>query len=151
MHVYIYTCVYVWMCNVFHYYLHLKSSIRIELCCSLSTDQWRNPHTNLLTSAKSHSLMVQRVKRLPTMQETWVRSLGREDPQEKEMATHSSTLAWKIPWMEECGRLQSTGSKRVRHDWATSLSCQEFASCCDFVHALHKFAQDSSAFMIVTL
>ena len=49
----------------------------------------------------------QTVKRLPTMRETWVRSLGGEDPLEKEMATHSSTLAWKIPWMEEPGRLQS--------------------------------------------
>ena len=56
------------------------------------------------------------VKRLPTMQETWVQSLGREDPLEKEMATHSSTLAWKIPWMEEPGRLQSMGSQRVGHD-----------------------------------
>ena len=51
------------------------------------------------------------VKRLPTVQETWVPSLGREDPLEKEMATHSSTLAWKIPWTEEPGRLQSMGSQ----------------------------------------
>ena len=56
------------------------------------------------------------VKHLPTMRETRVRSLGREDPLEKEMATHSSTLAWKIPWMEEPGRLQSMGLQRVRHD-----------------------------------
>ena len=54
------------------------------------------------------------VKRLPTMQETQVQSLGREDPLEKEMVTHSSILAWKIPWMEEPGRLQSMGSQRVR-------------------------------------
>ena len=60
--------------------------------------------------------MAQTVKRLPTMQETWVRSLGLEDPLEKEMATHPSTLAWKIPWMEEPGGLQSTGSQRVGHD-----------------------------------
>ena len=51
------------------------------------------------------------VKCLPTMRETWIRSLGREDPLEKEMATHSRTLAWKIPWMEEPGRLQSAGSQ----------------------------------------
>ena len=57
--------------------------------------------------------MAQTVKRMPTMRETWVRSLGGEDPLEKEMATHSSTLAWKIPWMEESGRLQSVGSQRV--------------------------------------
>ena len=60
--------------------------------------------------------MAQTVKRMPTMRETWVRSLGGEDPLEKEMATHSSTLAWKIPWMEESGRLQSVGAQRVRHD-----------------------------------
>ena len=55
------------------------------------------------------------------MQETGAWSLGQEDPLEKEMATHSSTLAWKIQWMEEAGRLQSTGLQRVRHDWVTSL------------------------------
>ena len=55
------------------------------------------------------SLVAQRVKRLPIVRETWVRSLGREDPLEKAMATHSSTLAWKIPWTEEPGRLQSMG------------------------------------------
>ena len=54
--------------------------------------------------------MAQKVKRLPAMRETWVRSLGREDPLEKEMATHSSILAWKISWTEESGRLQSMGS-----------------------------------------
>ena len=61
------------------------------------------------------------VKHLPAMRETWVQSLGWEDPLEKVMATHSSILAWKIPWMEEPGRLQSMGLQRVRHDWATSL------------------------------
>ena len=61
-------------------------------------------------------LWAQMVKRLPAMRETGVRSLGREDPLEKEMATHSSTLAWKIPWTEEPGRLQSMGSQRIRHD-----------------------------------
>ena len=62
------------------------------------------------------SLVAQMVKRLPVMQETWVQSLVQEDPLEKEMATHSSILAWRIPWMEEPGRLQSTGLQRVRHD-----------------------------------
>ena len=61
------------------------------------------------------------VKRLPAMQKTRVQSLGQEDPLEKEMATHSSTLAWKIPWMEERGRLQSMGLQRVGHDCTTSL------------------------------
>ena len=67
------------------------------------------------------SLMAQTVKHLPTLRETRVRALGGEDPLEKEMATHSSTLAWKIPRTEEPCRLQSMGSQRVRHDWATSL------------------------------
>ena len=60
--------------------------------------------------------MVQTVKCLYAMRETWVQTLGWEDPLEKEMATHSSTLAWKIPWMEEPGRLQSMGSQRVGHN-----------------------------------
>ena len=66
---------------------------------------------NILTS-----LVTQMVKRLSTMWETWVRSLGREDPLEKEMAIHSSTTAWKIPWTEEPCRLQSMRSQRVGHD-----------------------------------
>ena len=61
-------------------------------------------------------LVAQRLKRLPARRETWVQSLGQEDPLEKEMASHSSVLAWRIPWMEEPGRLQSTGSQRVGHD-----------------------------------
>ena len=62
------------------------------------------------------SLVAQTVKRLPTMRETQARSLGGEDPLEKEMATYSSTLAWKILWTEEPGRLQSMGLQRVGHD-----------------------------------
>ena len=62
------------------------------------------------------SLLAQKVKRLPAMQETWVQSLGREDPLKKEMATHSSIHAWKIPWTEEPGGLLSMGSHRVGHD-----------------------------------
>ena len=58
------------------------------------------------------------------MWETWVQSLGQEDLWEKEMATHSSILAWRIPWMEDPGGLQSMGSQRVGHDWATSLCYQ---------------------------
>ena len=70
----------------------------------------------------TQSLVVQTVKHPPTMQETWVQSLGREDPLEKAMATHSSTLAWKIPWAEEPVSLQSIGSQRVGHDSVTKLS-----------------------------
>jgi len=73
-----------------------------ELRCSQTTPQT--------------SLVAQTVKRLSTARETWVRSLGWEDPLEKEMAIHSSTIAWKIPWTEEPGRLQSMSLQRVRHD-----------------------------------
>ena len=65
-----------------------------------------------------------------SFRETRVQSLGREDPLEKEMATHSSILAWKIPWMEELGWLLSMGLQRVGHDWVTSLH---------FPHGNHKF------------
>ena len=77
-----------------------------------------NP-SNLVVRA---SLVAQMVKHLPAIRETQVQSPGQGDPLEKEMATHSSTLAWKIPWTEEPGRLQPMGSQRVRHHWATSLS-----------------------------
>ena len=73
--------------------------------------------------------MAQRVKNMPAMQEiqeTWVRSLGWEDSLEKEMATHSSILAWRIPWTEEPGGLQSIGSQRVRCDRAPLLDCELF-------------------------
>ena len=65
--------------------------------------------------------MAQTVKHLPAVRGTWVRSLGWEDPLEKEMATHSSTLAWKIPWTEEPGGLQSMGSQRVGHNWVNTF------------------------------
>ena len=67
------------------------------------------------------SLVAQRLKCLPPMWETRVWSLGRDNPLEKEMVTHSSILAWRIPWTEKPGRLQSTGSQRVGHNWVTSL------------------------------
>ena len=77
------------------------------------------------------SLVVQRLKRLPAMWETWVRSLGRKDPLEKEMATHSSILAWRIPWTEELGGLQSTGCKESdtteRLHFHSLISLKEFA------------------------
>ena len=60
--------------------------------------------------------MTQKIKKLPAMQQTWVHSLGQKDPLEKGMAIHSSILAWNIPWTEEPGGLQSTGSQKVGHD-----------------------------------
>ena len=83
------------------------------------------------------------VKRLPAMWGTWVQSLGWEDPLEKKMATHSNTLAWKIPWMEEPGRLQSTGSQRVGHDWATPPS---FLSLNHIYYAARSLVSDSHVF-----
>ena len=79
---------------------------------------------------KLDSLVAQMVMGLTLMQETWVQSLGQDGPLEKEMATHSSILAWKIPWMEEHGRLQSMGSPRVRHKSATSLSSFFITEAC---------------------
>ena len=76
----------------------------------------------IIVSSHLASLVAQRVKRLPAMQETWIQSLGVEDPLEKEMATHSRILAWKTPWLEKLGGLQSMESQRVGHYSETSLS-----------------------------
>ena len=91
----------------------IKLYLLLYLCINISFE--------LEAAIAIASLVAQMIKRLPTMWETRVQSLGWEDL-EKEMATHSSTLAWKIPWTEEPGRLQSMGSQRVGHNWATSLS-----------------------------
>ena len=77
------------------------------------------------------------VKNPPAMQETWVRSLGWEDPLEKGMATHSCILAWRIPWTEEPGELQSMGSQRVVHDWVTFTSLHDGSSSFNFSRNLH--------------
>ena len=87
-------------------------------------------------SPSATSLVAQMVKHLPAIRETWVRSLCWEDLLEKEMATHSSILAWRIPRTEEHGRLQSMGSQRVRHDWATSLSLSLLLLLCTKVCSL---------------
>ena len=81
------------------------------------------------------SLVAQMVKNLPAMRETLVWSLGQEDPWEKEMAPHSSILAWKIPWTEEPGRLQSMGSQRVGRDWVTNTFTFPFGNH-EFVYCL---------------
>ena len=80
------------------------------------------------------SLVAQMVKNLPATQETWVQFLGPGDPLEKGMAPHSSILAWRIPWTEEPGGLQSMRSQRVRHDWATNTFT--FSRCIIF-HAVN--------------
>ena len=122
---------------VFLFNLQTKTLQKIKEKCNVAA--WSLSQTHFLSSAglvnwwllysqrKRWIKMSEETKKSrwlpwPTMRETWVRSLGWEDSLEKEMAIHSSTLAWKIPWTEEPGRLPSMGSQRVRHDWATSLS-----------------------------
>ena len=95
--------------NTQSFYLHYSTVISKSKC------KFYFPYLIICGQWYGLSLVVQRVNCLPAMQETWVRSLGQEDPLEKEMATHSSTLAWKIPWTEKPGRLQSMGLQRVRH------------------------------------
>ena len=81
---------------------------------------WKINWDNLGGAKRRASLVAQVVSNLPAMQETQVQSLNQKDPLEKEIATHSSILAWRIPWTEGPGRLQSMGSQRVRHDWVTN-------------------------------
>ena len=104
----------------FLYYYQWLEQKEIEAMLDSQRKRHLNPQFinswEVLETVKRASLVAQRLKRLPPMWETWVRSLGREDPLEKEMATHSSILAWRIPWTEEPGGLQSTGSQRVAHD-----------------------------------
>ena len=73
-------------------------------------------------SFRMASLVAQLIKNLPVMLQTWVRSLDQENPQEKEMATHSSIFAWRIPWTEEPDELQSMESQRVGHDWVSNFT-----------------------------
>ena len=96
-----------------------------------------NKRKKKTTNDTTTSLVAQTVKRLSTMRETRVRSLGWEDPLEKEMAIHSSTIAWKIPWTEEPGRLQSMGSQRVAHNWANSRS-RSLKSLCKAKGTINK-------------
>ena len=86
----------------------------LEPCTSL-------PGASHIFEPMLSSRVAQMVKCLPTMGKTWVQSLGQEDPLEKDMVTHSSTLAWKIPWIEEPSRLQSVGLQRVGHDMTERL------------------------------
>ena len=94
-----------------------QASGRLETHCSPRTRaQFLTPLPSVVNIPHAIFLVAQMIKHLPTMQETWVQSLCQEDLLEKEMAPRSSTLAWRIPWTEEPGGLQSTGSQRVRHD-----------------------------------
>ena len=92
-------------------------------CKKLDTTECVHTHTPLRNEYIS-SLVAQMIKNPTAMQETWVQSLGQEDPLEKGMATHSGILAWRIPWTEEPSGLQTMGSQRVRHDWMTEQQQQ---------------------------
>ena len=92
--------------------LHMEFSF-VHTCVLISSLYNDTIYTGLTSLGK---LTSQTVKNLPAMRETWIRSLGQEDPLEEGMATHSSILAWRIPWTGETGGLQSTGSQRVGHD-----------------------------------
>ena len=84
----------------------------------LTKESWSS-YTNIRENMRVF-LVTNRVKNLPAMQGTWIQSLGQEDPLEKEMAIHSSALAWRSLWTEEPGGLQSMGLQRVRHNWETN-------------------------------
>ena len=105
-------CVYIYICIYIYIYIYNISS-----CIEYS-----NSVTLVMCLPIIDFPVAQMVKHLPTMWENRVRSLGSEDPLEKEMTTRSSILAWKIPWMEEPGRLQSMGSQRVAHDFTFTLN-----------------------------
>ena len=94
----------------------LPKKKRIQISLFFFLDRLFKTVFSTFSSPFGASLVAQMVKRLSKMRETQVRSLGREDPLEKKMATHSRTLAWRIPWREEPGRLQSVESQRVGHD-----------------------------------
>ena len=107
---------YNWIYGIIHLTLYIQCDRWYFMCMNVTLKRihWG---TSLVVWA---SLVAQMVKNLPTIQETRVLSLGREDPLEKGMATHSSILAWRIPWTEEPGGPQSMGLQRVGHDWATN-------------------------------
>ena len=104
-------------CDMCHHQEAGGGSFYTYRCRALSPELWKEGHlvfTFVFTFVQRRaSLVAQRLKCLPAVWETWVQPLGWEDPLEKEMATHSSILAWRIPWTEELGGLQSMGSQRV--------------------------------------
>ena len=122
---FVYLFIYQWTLGCFHLLANVNNTamnvdiqIPIQVFAFIHffwvyTQKW---NCWIIWSFDPVSLVAQVVKNLPAIQETQVRSLGQEDPLEKEMATHSSILAWKIPWVEEPGGLQSMGSQRVEHD-----------------------------------
>ena len=116
--------------NELPYPIHSMRTIKLKNKKKMVTKEFFKNHFLQATFVKFlFQLVVQMVKRLPAIQENQIRSPGWEDLLEKEMATHSSIPAWRIPGTEDPGRLQSMGSQRVGHDWATSL---HFTSICNY-------------------
>ena len=111
--------------------IHILGGHFVSLCLHLFGSTWRIIHTHVFMKNIRASLIAQLVKNPPAMQETPVQFLGWEGPLEEGMATHSRFLAWRIPWTEEPGGLQSMGSQRVRHDWTTKHSTgEEYTGTC---------------------
>ena len=122
---------YICSSRFFNFYFCIyNSKIKLETCYVIFKNLTKHCIFSCHYVIFVASLVAQMVKHLPAMRETWVWFLGWEDPLEKEMAIHSSTLAWKIPWTEEPNRLHPMGSQRVGHNWATSL---HFTSWCYFL------------------
>ena len=107
--------IYFWYCFHFKHFLEFFFSKKIR-------ERKIAQCLDVRVGSSGASLVAQTVKNMPVMQETWVPSLGQEDPLEKGMATHTSILVWKIPWTEKPGRLQSMESQRVRNDWSNLAS-----------------------------
>ena len=98
---------------------------------------------NNLRYADNTTLIAQMVKNLLVMQEIRIRFLGQEDPLEKRMATHSSTLAWRIPWTKETGGLQSTVLQRIRHDWVTTTMAESIEELKSFLMKVKEESEKS--------
>ena len=121
----------LWLLIYFWYCYHFKHFLEFFCFSKKSREGKIVQCLDVRVGSSGASLVAQIVKDMPVMQETWVPSLGWKDPLEKGMVTHSSVLAWKIPQTEKPGRLQSTGSQRVRHDWS-NLACTWVPCVCMF-------------------
>ena len=150
------------LCHGFWYFVYVRVDLTPSWLVSLPNTALLNHLLCAVTANILHSicywpnnnwasLVAQTVKNLPAMQETWVQSLGQEDPLEKGMATHFSILAWRMPWTEKPGGPQSTGSQNVKHDWVTNifkLWCT--ASMSDVMHNIN-WERYTSRLYIATL
>ena len=132
------TMVYIHLLFYIHLLLYIYTFIYIYIYIYKSVVYI---HTYMYTYIHIHKykipLVTQRLKSLPEMRETWVWSLGWEDSLKKGMATHSSILVWRIPWMEEPGGLQSMGSQRVGRNWMTSLSLSSIKQFLHYVYNIY--------------